>query len=496
MSNTINYSYYLKILLARKGLFLAVALGVMTLGFIIAYSLPKKFQAESTVFIEQNVITDLVKGIAVTPSVDAKLKMLSVSLLSRTMLLKVVRELDKDLTLSNDKKMEEYLAEINKKIAISYKEKQGVFKISFSDKNPIFARDFVNTLTRKYIDENTSSKRDESLDATKFLAEQIETFKRRIDSAEEAINRFKEEKGYILATDDVYLRGEISNGEKKLEELSIKRSELESKKRVLLERGADPGKLAEAESRLSELLARYTEGHPKVVRARAEVASLRSGGNDSTKLRTSSSTQENARILQVEIDAYKEMEARQARLIEESRNLLREMPSIKTTLAELVRKKDNENVIYQQLVSRYGQSEVSKQMELQDKSITFRVLDPAVTPLIPVSPNRLLIVFCSILAGLGAGFGVLLGLDVLKGGVKSLSDLKNLGIPVFAVVPHVIDCAAETASNKKNRILIGLVAGYVLFILAFATADTLRLQDGPSAVVTTLTNRIKNIVSN
>ena len=121
MFNKINYSYYLKIILARKNLFVMVCMGVMTIGFIVAYSLPKKFQAESTVFIEQNVITDLVKGIAVTPSVDAKLKMLSVSLLSRTMLLKVIRELDKDLTLNDDKKIEEYLKEIYKKISISYK---------------------------------------------------------------------------------------------------------------------------------------------------------------------------------------------------------------------------------------------------------------------------------------------------------------------------------------------------------------------------------------
>ena len=61
-----QYTYFLKIVLARKRLFLFLAMGIMTLGLVLAYVLPKKYEAETTVFVDQNVITDLVKGIAVT----------------------------------------------------------------------------------------------------------------------------------------------------------------------------------------------------------------------------------------------------------------------------------------------------------------------------------------------------------------------------------------------------------------------------------------------
>lgn len=478
MSSALNeYDYYLKIVLARKKLFISVFLLVMTLGVVVAYILPKKYEAQTTVFLEQNVITDLVKGIAVTPSVDAKLKMLSVALLSRNMVMKVLSELDKDLVLQDERQMEGYLADLTKRIMISYQEKQGVFRITLRDSDPAFASDFVNTLTRKYIDTNTSSKREESFEANKFLAEQIDSFKRRIDAADDAINKYKSEKGLILATDDFYLRSEINNAEKRLEELGIKRTELESKKRIVLERGSDPGKLSEAEARLSELLARYTPEHPKVAAAQVEVARLRNGRGDSKRNANDANVRDGLQMVQVEIDAYKEMEARQLRILEDSKKLLREIPNVKSNLAELVRKKENESVVYQQLVARYGQSEVSKQMELQDKSITFRILDPAVKPLAPVSPNRMLIILGSAGAGLGIGFAVIFLLDFFKGGIKSPSALKEFDLPVFAVIPHMPDVAADTKQLRVDRIFLVFATGYLVLMLSFAMADLFRLDE-------------------
>ncbi|GFK93891.1 Tyrosine-protein kinase ptk [Fundidesulfovibrio magnetotacticus] len=497
MSNSLHeYHYYIGLILGRKRLLLAVAAIVMTAGVIVAYSLPKTYEASSTVFLEQNVITDLVKGIAVTPSVDAKLKMLSVALLSRTMMLKVITELNKDMAYAHERHVEEYLQQLTSRTKISFQEKQGVFRITLRDVNPVFAKDFVNTITRKYIDENTSSKREESLDATKFLAEQIEIFKRRIDTAEDAISRYKSEKGYLLSTDDIFLRGEIATGEKKLEEIAIKRAELEAKLRIIKERGPEPGKLAEAEAHLSDMLARYTEEHPKVARARAEVARLRYGRGDEAGRRSSLAAQDAVHMLEIEIEALKSMQEHQQKLLADNKNNLREMPSVKAELAELVRKKENESVVYQQLVSRYGQSEVSKQMELQDKSITFRILDPAVLPQNPVSPNRLLIILASMGGGIVAGAGLIILMDLIRGGVKGVSELKELAIPVLAVVPNVQDMEAERVVRRKDRLIMTLAAGYFALILVLAVSDTMHLGARSEVITNYLVASVNKFISN
>lgn len=487
-----QYDRIVKIVMDRKRLFLAVAMLVMAIGVVTAYALPKKYEAQSTVFIEQNVITDLVKGIAVTPSVDSKLKTLTISLLSRAMLMKTLAALDKDLTLQNDRDMEDYLSDLTKRITITYQERQGVFRISMRDRDPVFARDFVNTITRKYIDENTSSKRVESLEATKFLGDQIETFRRRIDAADAAINKFKSEKGFMLAADEGFLRGEIINSEKRLEDLAIKRKELEAKKRILTERGPEPGRLAEAEARLSELRGRYTDENPKVSAARAEVARLRNGGDGSAK--GSARVKEGVDLIQVELEAYQEMEAKQQRSIEDNKAMLREIPNVRASLAELMRKKEDEGVIYTQLVSRYGQSEVSKQMELQDKSVTFRILDPAVLPVNPVSPNRMLIIVGSIVAGFGVALGVIWLLDMIAGGIKSPNALKELDIPVFAVIPHVPDRETETRKRRKDRFFVGFAACYILVILTVAVWDSLQVQENAIRVKVAISQTISRAV--
>ena len=51
---------YVRLLLRRKRLLVLMTLLVMTLGIVTSYLLPKKFEAQSTVFIEQSVISDLV----------------------------------------------------------------------------------------------------------------------------------------------------------------------------------------------------------------------------------------------------------------------------------------------------------------------------------------------------------------------------------------------------------------------------------------------------
>ena len=45
------------------------------------------------------------------------------------------------------------------KTDIKLKDKEGMFIISFYDKNPRLARDYVNTLVRRYVEENISTKR-------------------------------------------------------------------------------------------------------------------------------------------------------------------------------------------------------------------------------------------------------------------------------------------------------------------------------------------------
>jgi len=463
---------YARLLLGRKKLLISVALLVTTMGFIFSYIIPKKYEAQSTVFIEQNVINDLVSGIAITPSMDAKIKVLTVSMLSRDTLSKVIRVLDKDVVLNTETEFEDYLARLREDIAIKLDEKRGIFFISFKDRDPRYARDLVNTLTQVYIETNTASKREESLAATRFLGEQIEGFKKRIDEADKEINRYKAEHGMQLAVDETIIRFEIAEAEKKLEEIRARRVELEAQARILSSGGGGGNPLAEMERALAVLRQTYTENHPKIIRLKAEIDAFKA--NPSARNAGDGGTSMSKAMVMAELEASKRSEKSKIREITEKTELLRQLPVMRSELNELLRRKDNESQIYNQLVTRYGQSEVSKQMEIENKAMTFRIIDPAVEPNIPVSPNRPLIMLGSLAAGLGAGAALILLPYMMGGRVRSVADLRIFSQRVLAVLPMVPKPAEELQRRKSDRIFLACALAYFSVLLLLGILEAMR----------------------
>ena len=95
-----------------------IVIAVSLLSVVLSYLLPKKYQAMSTIAVEQSVISELVKGIAITPSMDTKLKQLHAPLLSRNLLLKVASALDMDLHVASAEPQEALIARLRGSISI------------------------------------------------------------------------------------------------------------------------------------------------------------------------------------------------------------------------------------------------------------------------------------------------------------------------------------------------------------------------------------------
>lgn len=462
---------YVRLLMRRKRLLVLMTLLAMTMGVFISYSLPKQYEAKSTVFIEQSVISDLVKGIAISPSMNAKIKVLSLSMLSRETLSTVLQILDKDVAFPTDAALESYINQLRESISIRLDERRGVFFISFTDSDPRYARDLVNTITQVYIESNTASKRDESLAATRFLGEQIESFKKRIDVVEEEINKYKADHGLELAVDQGMIRLEISDKEKRIESLRLRQKELETQLRLIGSgSGSGGGTLRELENQLGSLLNVYTENHPKVTRLRAQIEAVkaRPGGGASPDGSGISRA-----LIRAEMESNAERIAKTESEIEEKMQLLRQIPTIRTELNELLRKKENETIIYNQLVTRYGQSEVSKQMEMENKSMTFRIVEPAVLPSTPISPKRVLIMFGSMVAGIGIGAALIILPYLLGGSIRSIADLRVLNHKVLAVLPTIPKPEEERQRKRKDMVFLGVAFLYFSMLVTVAVLEAM-----------------------
>jgi polysaccharide chain length determinant protein (PEP-CTERM system associated) len=242
-------------------------------------------------------------------------------------------------------------------------------------------------------------------------------------------------------------------------------------------RKGDPLKkyLADLQKNLDQLRVIYTDSYPEVMRVKAEIESVRERMKNRGKGEMPVANPDDIEKVEIELKAVLEGEQVQRNIITNSKALLREIPATRSAMEELEREKNNRKLIYDQLVARHGQSEVSKQVEVQDKATTFRIVDPAVLPLKPKSPNRVQIILIGILTGVVGGFGLVLLMDRLDQSVKSAETLKVFGFPIMAVIPKILDPEEQLREKNRDKRLYRLACVYFGLILMILTLEGLKM---------------------
>ncbi len=482
MQNEFDYRKYLNLLLRYKRLFAIAALTIMTGAIVICYLLPKKYEAKSIVFIEKNVLNDLLRGIAGPSSREREDTQMALNssvklMTSKSLLMKVVNDLDLNIKAKSDAKLEATIVGLQKNTVVNLDERNGLITVAFIDSNPRQARDYVNALVRRFIEDNLSAKREASYGATSFLSEQIASYKEKIDKADSEINDFRREKGAVLATDAGSLQNEISGAQQRLDELILRRSQLDAARNHLKRNNPARTRLIALQKRLEELRVEYTENYPEVMKVKADMESAQReiAIGTSASAASVSDPQELERV-EAELRAVRISEENQRALLANTRGMMRESPSARAALDKLLQEKNKYLNLYEQLVARGGQAEVSKQMEVQDKSTTFRIVEPAQMPIAPVSPNRVRIIFIGIFAGLAGGLGLLVAMDYFDKSVKNVDALKSLGVSVLAVIPKIGDPELVEKERRNDLRLYAVAGTYFTMVLALLALEVLNLS--------------------
>ncbi len=467
-SSEFDYKKYVNLFSKNRVLCIVTALVIMTIVTVVSYLLPNKYEASSTVFIEKSVISELLKGLTFTPSIEDKIKVLSYVLNSRTLIVKVLDELD--LKKGTNAEVEKQIKNMQDNTQIKIKGKEELFVISYQDKSPKLARDYVNALVRRYIDENTSTKREESYGAIKFVSEQLANVREKLDKSAEEVNAFKRGSGSIANMDPTSLVKDINDSQQRLDELRIRRAHLESEQASLSKVSSAQSNRQILQRRLQELQLQYTDSYPEIQRVKENIRTLDELIKSGQGMAKPVYSAEYSKI-DSELNALRQAETNLSNHIARSRGLLQSVPAAKAQLDNLEREKNSQKNLYEALLARHGQSEVSKQMEVQDKSTVFRVVDPAVMPFKPASPDRVKIILMGILAGIGGGLGLALLKDQMDSTVKNVDMAKQFGFPILSVIPRIEDPLQLLQQSRRNRKLYIAASAYFSLILAVLVSE-------------------------
>jgi succinoglycan biosynthesis transport protein ExoP len=476
--NEFDYKKYLEMIYKKKVPFIIVALGIMAFAVVLSFCLPRKYEAKSTIFIENSLLSQLVSGMALSPSIDNELKVLNSAITSRNVLLKVFNDLNLKVSGKDPVSLDNTISAFKSSTKIDIGgsgDGNGMFVVSFTGVNPKFVADYINSLVKAYIQETVSVKRKASSGASSFFSSEIQQYRDQFNKAEEALNAYKSSHAEVISNDEGSLMREISDLSQKLDTLRVKRVQLDEL-RSLSKRG-NPlrDKLYSLQRKLSDLQVQYTDSYPEVIKTKEEIeevnAQLRSGAGAKVPV----ADPREIGKLDIELRGVNAEEASLRRLLASKQSLFYGIPAAKAKLAELERDRNAKQALYQELVDRQKKSEFTNEMEVQEKAMTFRVIEPAFPPTKPISPNRIRIMFLGILAGLGGGLGLVLLLDFMDNSVKDVSTLKTLGLPILGAIPR-IENEEVTQLKKANDVRIFTIAGcFFSVILAILLMEALNL---------------------
>ena len=480
---------FLRAVYSRRRLFVVVAATIALVAVASSFFMPKVYEAESTVFIESNVLKNLMKGMTVSPSMNDRIRVLRYHMLSRDMLTRTLKKMDMDVDkrYASREDFEKLVKELQTKTNIRIRGND-LFFVSIVDKDPSFAKDYINTLVNLYVEENVEDKREEAYGANRFLDEQVTFYKNQIDKLDEKINEFRKETGIYSDVTQESIIEELSYDEDALKRIRSQKSEVLAKiktiKRQLemLRETTALGynnsfdettavsdvdhRIEQLQARIEELLLVYNDQYPTVVKLRDQIEELEKRQRENPDMQVTRNEQNNYNPVDdpIYVDLKMRMNAAQSDLnalvarereieedIESNQALLRDFPKEKKSLNDLEREREMQVAVYNKLLERVSVSEVSKQMEITDQASTFRIVDPAILPTAPVGLDRIFIMLLGVMGGMAGGLGAVYTAEHLDDSIKETKDLRELGVTVLAEIPFIWSAAEVRTTRRKDK---------------------------------------------
>ena len=499
---------------------LIVAWVVGTVGAVVAFKVPDRYEAMARIFVDtQSILKPLMSGLAVQPNVDQQVTMLSRTLISRPNIEKLVRMADLDLKSETKAQQEGLIERLMSGVTIKSTGRDNLYSLAYVDPDKNKAKRVIQAMVSIFVESSLGASRKDTDSAKVFLDEQIKTYEAKLQEAEARLKDFRL-RNLELQT------GEGKDSATRLGEISVQldRARLElreaenardsAKKQLEAER-SQTGNLStqsllqesaisvatpeidariEAQKRaLDGLLQRFTDQHPDILstrrllkdleeQKRREVAELRKAAmaapTQSPSAPSSLALQELTRLLattEVQVAGLRarvsEYQARYAQARASSRN----SPQIEAEAAQLNRDYAIVKKNYEDLVSRRQSAAMSGDLDMASGVVDFRLIDPPRVSPTPVSPNRLLLLLIALAAALGAGLFTAFAASQLRPVYNDAQELRlKTGLPLLGVVSMILSDDERKRERLSNmRFYAGAGGLFTSFLVAMVTFSIL-----------------------
>lgn len=382
ISQALRLREYYYMALRHKLLFAVTVGAAVIVATLMAFTSPKIYQAETVLLVEgERILDPLIDGLAISPSVNSRMRTMRDELLSWQRLTLLVEKLQLFKKEGSPLDYERLIRQLRDSISIKMRGTD-LITVGFEGRDPKKAQEIVETLANIIIDGNLTSADLEANSAIRFIQQQLESYREKLEESEIRLREFREIYSSSLP-------------------IAVRMNE----------------QMVALKMELNNLLVDNTEDHPRVIQTRKLIEQLESQRDQYIR----KAQEEGAEIKP-----------------EDYAKLVTSVPLQEQQLAKLQRDYSVNESIYQRLLQRLETAKISQTLEESDNGTNFKILEPARLPLEPVKPNKPLMIIGGLIVGIGLGAVLIYLIEMSNTSIRTMDEARNLlELPVFAAISTI-----------------------------------------------------------
>jgi succinoglycan biosynthesis transport protein ExoP len=331
--------------------------------------------------------------------------------------------------------------------------------INVQDTDPLLARDIANGVAGAYIEYHMTSRIQAAKSSMTWLTQELQDMKDKIKESERKFYEFKEQEGIFSIKDkqgiDIRKIGDINSyyGDARSKRLEVE-AKIEELKNILNHNAGERitptivdsnvlknlhSELVLAEIELSKLQETFKWKHPKILEIKSKI--------QETKTRFDAELKKTMNNLRSE---YKVLKDREQSFLSTIRQYEKEALGLnkkEMQYAILEREVETNKELYNLLLTKFKEANILEDMNMSN----IRLVEPAVTPEIPIKPRSMLNLILGTIVGLMLGVGLSFFFEYLDRTIKTPEEVEQcLGLPILGAIPKV---SADSSKLKAQKIL-------------------------------------------
>ena len=405
---------YIKIFFRRKELIMIPVFIGLVMGICAGIILPKKYKSETIIIVHEGKTDNpLFNKLAVSTTVEQRLIGIRETILGWNSLVELVNRLDLDKNLTTKGEFEGLIKDLRKDLKIRLKG-VNILNLTYIGNNPVETQLVLQSITDIFIKRNIEAQNKETLDAIRFIEEQLKVYLGKIKSAEIAQLQDQMDNLLIDSTEKHPLVKEY----KELIDVkreALKEMNLEYSESMDLQNANNTPIIYEIERALDTL---ETQGLP---------------GNDSKP------TPESQLMVNVNLGSV------------------------------MAQDFGVNEQIYNTLLQRIETAKITHRLQASKEGTYYEIIDPPRIPLAPFKPNKILVAIIGLFFGVVGGVGLILASEVFDQSFIDVEEAKEyLGVALFGAISKINTPASIRKDKEQKRWLYSLT-GFIGVLMVIAT---------------------------